>query len=157
MNTSVVKNLGTIILGSVGVVIAMILTVILTKFSHKPLVKKISDLLREKLFYNSLLRTFVQSYLKFSILAFASLDNYKDKTTLGTGIFFMFFSIFFFIFAHMFLKRNRSNLGQPTFSQRFSSLYLNIDTENPHSYYLTTLFLGRRFILGIILSFCDNY
>ena len=36
-------------------------------------------------------------------------------------------------------------------------MYLNIDTDTAHSYLLTTVFLGRRFLLGLILSFCDNH
>jgi hypothetical protein len=77
-NSSIIKNLGTIILGSVALVLAMIITAILIKYSRNPLVMKITDSLKNKLFYNSLLRTGVQSYLKFSIIAFASLDSHKD-------------------------------------------------------------------------------
>jgi hypothetical protein len=56
-NTSIIKNLGTIILGSVALVLAMILTAILIKYSRIPLVMKITDALKNKLFYNSILRT----------------------------------------------------------------------------------------------------
>jgi hypothetical protein len=42
-NTSIIKNLGTIILGSVGLVLAMILTAILIKCSRIPLIMKITD------------------------------------------------------------------------------------------------------------------
>ena len=67
-------------------VIAMISTAILIKFSGNPLVKKITDALKNKLFYNSILRTGIQSYLKLCIIAFASLDSYKDHLTLATGV-----------------------------------------------------------------------
>ncbi len=73
-NTSIIENLGTIILGSIALVVAMILTAILIKYSRVPLIVKITDALKNKLFYNSILRTGVQSYLQFSIIAFASLD-----------------------------------------------------------------------------------
>jgi hypothetical protein len=56
-NTSIIKNLGTIILGSVALALAMILTCILIKYSRIPLVMKITDALKNKLFYNSILRT----------------------------------------------------------------------------------------------------
>jgi hypothetical protein len=62
-NSDIIKNLGTIILGLVGIVVAMILTAILIKYSHNPLIMKITDALKNKLFYNSILRTGVQSYL----------------------------------------------------------------------------------------------
>jgi hypothetical protein len=56
-NTSIIKNLGTIILGSIGLVLAMILTAILIKYSRVPLIMKITGALKNKLFYNSILRT----------------------------------------------------------------------------------------------------
>ena len=62
-NSSVIKNLGTIILGSAALVIAMMFTAILIKYSRVPLVIKITNALKNKLFYNSILRTGVQSYM----------------------------------------------------------------------------------------------
>ena len=62
-NTSIIKNLGTMILGSGGLVLAMITTAMLIKYSRTPLIIKITDSLKNKLFYNSILRTGVQSYL----------------------------------------------------------------------------------------------
>ena len=114
-NSSVIKNLGTIILGTVGMVIAMIFTAILIKFSKNPTIKKITDALKNKLFYNSILRTAVQSYLKLSIIAFASLDSSKDHTTLATGLVFLYLTMFFLIFAHFFLRKNLSKLSDNTF------------------------------------------
>jgi len=62
-NTSIIENLGTIILGSIALVVAMILTAILIKYSRIPLIMKVTNALKNKLFYNSILRTGVQSYL----------------------------------------------------------------------------------------------
>ena len=56
-NSSIIKNLGTIILGSVALVLAMILTAILIKFSRITLIMKITAALKNKLFFNSILRT----------------------------------------------------------------------------------------------------
>ena len=62
-NTSIIKNLGTIILGSIALVLAMIFTAVLIKFNRVPFLMKITDAVKSKLFYNSILRTGVQSYL----------------------------------------------------------------------------------------------
>ena len=62
-NSSIIKNLGTIILGSVALVIAMIVTAILMKYSRNPLLKMVTNALKNKLFFNSILRTGVQSYM----------------------------------------------------------------------------------------------
>jgi hypothetical protein len=34
---------------------------------------------------------------------------------------------------------------------------MNLDLSKAHSTVLTTLFLARRFFLGVILSFCDTH
>ena len=114
-NSSIIKNLGTIILGSIAIFLAMIITAILIKYSRIPFVMKITEALKNKLFYNSILRTGVQSYLKISIIAFASLDSYKDKTTLATGIFFLCLTIFFIVFTHVFLRKNQAVLSDQNF------------------------------------------
>jgi hypothetical protein len=62
-NSTVIKNLGTIILVSVALVIAMISTAILIKYIRVPLIMKITIALKNKLFFNSILRTGVQSYM----------------------------------------------------------------------------------------------
>ena len=51
-NSSIIKNLGTIILGSVVLLIAMIVTALLMKYSRNPLVMKITNSLKNKLFFN---------------------------------------------------------------------------------------------------------
>jgi hypothetical protein len=62
-NSSIIKNLGTILIGSIALVLTMIATTILIKYSRIPAINKITGALKNKLFYNSILRTGVQSYL----------------------------------------------------------------------------------------------
>jgi hypothetical protein len=93
----------------------MIIVAILIKFSRNPFVMKITDALKNKLFYNSLLRSIIQSYLKLSIIAFASLDSHKDKSTIATGIFFLSLIVIFIVFAHFFLRKNVTNLNDTKF------------------------------------------
>jgi hypothetical protein len=114
-NSNIIKNLGTIILGSVALLIAMILTAILIKFSRIPLIMKITNAVKNKLFYNSILRTGVQSYMQISIVAFSSLESKRDNTSIGIGILFLSFIVFFLIFAHIFLRKNLSSLSNPNF------------------------------------------
>jgi hypothetical protein len=114
-NSSIIKNLGTIILGSVALVLAMILTAILIKFSRIPLIMKITAALKNKLFFNSILRTGVQSYLQISIVAFSSLESKKDNATLAIGISFLCLTVFFLLFAHIFLRKNLASLSDPNF------------------------------------------
>ena len=135
----------------------MIFVALLIRFSHNTTIKKISEVLKQKLFYNSLLRACIQSYLKFSIIAFASLESSKDNLTMGTGLFFLNFSIFFFLFALSFVRINRLHLTDSAFSLKFSSLFMNLNVVNPHAYLMTSFFLIRRFFLGFILSYSEKY
>jgi len=57
--SNVIKNIGTIILSIIGLVLAMILVVILIKYKRNPTVTKITNSLKQKLFFNSLLRSCV--------------------------------------------------------------------------------------------------
>jgi hypothetical protein len=155
-NSNVIKNIGTIILTLVGLIIAMVLVALSKRCSHNSTIIKISEVLKQRLFYNSILRVCFQSYLKFCIIAFASIYSSKDNVVLGTGLFFLNFTIFFFLFAHSFLRINRSNLINPAFSLKFNSLYMNLDVSNPHAYLMTTFFLARRFFLGYILSYSEK-
>ena len=115
MNINIIKNLGTIILCSVALVLTMIIVAILLKFSRNPLVKKATDALKNKLFYNSLLRTGIHTYLKLSIIAFASLDSHKDQSTVAIGILFLSIIVIFIVFAQFFLWKNLSNLSNENF------------------------------------------
>lgn len=58
-NSNVIKNIGTIILAVVGLVFTMFITAILIKYSKNPMIQKITESLKQKLFYNSILRTCV--------------------------------------------------------------------------------------------------
>ena len=59
-NSSIIDNIGTIILSAVGLFLAMIFTLILIKFSDKsPFLKNLAENLKNKLFFNSVLRTCV--------------------------------------------------------------------------------------------------
>ena len=72
-NSNVIKNIGTIILTLVGLIIAMVLVALSKRCSHNSTIIKISEVLKQRLFYNSILRVCFQSYLKFCIIAFASI------------------------------------------------------------------------------------
>ena len=99
----------------------------------------------------------IQSYLKFSIIAFASIDSPKDNVTLGTGIFFILLTLTFLLFAHYFLKSKQANLSNPLFSLSYNSLYMNLEVSKVHATLMTTFFLARRFFLGLFVSFFETH
>ena len=99
----------------------------------------------------------IQSYLKLSIIGFASIDSPKDNVTLGTGIFFIILTLGFLLFAHHFLKTKQENLSNPIFSLSYNSLYMNLEVSKVHAILLTTFFLARRFFLGLFLSFFETH
>jgi hypothetical protein len=115
LNSSVIKNIGTIILSSIAIIIALIVLLLLIKYSTNPTISKITESLKQKMFFNSILRTCIQSYLKFSILAFASIERPINNATLTTGLVMINFCIFFLIFAHSFLRIKRASLEDTAF------------------------------------------
>jgi hypothetical protein len=57
----------------------------------------------------------------------------------------------------MFLKRNNKRLRRRKFRIRFGSLYLDIKTKRRYSVLLSTMFLVRRLIFGIIIAQLNGY
>lgn len=74
MEKSVTKNLGTFIIGASVILIGVILTGILIKFQQShPMIEKIVNILKQKIFFNSVLRTAMQSYFKIALIGFFSI------------------------------------------------------------------------------------
>jgi hypothetical protein len=118
--------------------------------------------LKKKLFWNSLLRFGIQSYLKMTHLALVSSHtlSFSDKPKVinsVSAIAMLTFAAGFPIFTHWFLKTRRAKLQTTEYSLSFNSLYLTLETElRASSIWYTTLFLLRRLILAVTVAFLGS-
>jgi hypothetical protein len=71
----VLETLGTYFIAGIGLAIVMASVYLLNKLKERyKWVQKLTDNLMNKLFYNSVLRFFIQSYLKMSESAFTGIS-----------------------------------------------------------------------------------
>lgn len=81
-STNMLKNLGTYLLAfaflAVMVVLLLVLKNIMLRFT---LTTKVYSILEGKIFYNSLIRSLLTSYLTMSISCLLSIQNLKTETT----------------------------------------------------------------------------
>jgi hypothetical protein len=139
----------------------MLVTLLMGKLKPSWLTKMI-DSLKKKMFYNSLLRYGIQSYMKYCEVSFVSLldigfDTRERTTNLPVAIitlsFVLGYPVFIFYFMRTKVKANKSN---PDFVSRFNSLFFTLNTEAKYAIYQTTIFLVRRMLLVAVVVFLKN-
>lgn len=79
------------------------------------MIEKVVNVLKQKLFYNSVLRLAMQSYFKLSLIGFYNIQLINSTSSLVTGIIMIVFASGFPIFAFVFLKLKLSRLGDSDF------------------------------------------
>lgn len=80
-STNMLKNMGTFLLAFVALIVVVILLFTFRLFMLKfQLTTKLYKLIESKIFYNSLIRSFLTSYLTMCISTFISIQNLKTET-----------------------------------------------------------------------------
>ena len=113
---------------------------------------------RDLLMYNSLLRFAILTYYTSFYAAVHTVFITKEQIVISLMI--MLCLVSFLIIQGVFLKRNRQNLHKKEISNRFNSLYKDIDVEKPGYLHLlhTTLHCVRRIITSLVaVLLTDNF
>ena len=114
--------------------------------------------LENKLMYNSILRSLMQSYL----LACISMWYYLLETDFSSSegiinfcvaLAILFLTVSFPIYALFLLRKKRNNLKDKTFKAKYDSLYQNVDYYKSKSLVNASLFLWRRLIFAFVIVF----
>ena len=123
---------------------------------------KLYKFISARLFFNSIIRSFLEAYLKFSISTMIALDsisfNSKEgiingSMALGLGLIVSLTPLL----VYLFLKKYHKNLQEADFKPRFETLYLNVNTEIHNSILMMTLFIIRRLIFAMNIVFLNGY
>lgn len=117
--------------------------------------------IHQKVMFNSILRSMLTSYLAMCVSTYLSVKNMafhkvSDIISSALSIGTLTFMISFPVFTYIFMKRYAHRLEETSFKPRFSSLYLNVRTEDPYCKKAITLFLARRFIFATSISFFEK-
>ncbi len=138
----------------------MFVTLLLVKLKNKyQFISIITDTLLKKLFYNSLLRYAIQSYIKYCEASFNSFmdinfDTPERTMNLPIAILGLLFVLGFPVFTFYFMRTKvAANKGNRDFLDRYNSLFFTLNTLAPLALYQTTMFLVRRLLLVAAVVF----
>ncbi|TNV73241.1 hypothetical protein FGO68_gene15719 [Halteria grandinella] len=157
------SQVGTFIIGAIAFILAALALWILSSVAKRsPKIMRLVEMVKSKIFYNSIARLMIQQYFKLCMLSFTklyafSIDTKTEQINSLIGLFLLAFLLWFPIHTHLFLLRNQPNLSSRDYQLSFSSLYLNINTDNRKALMLTSVFLGRRFVLAGTIVFMQGY
>lgn len=158
-STNILKNLGLIAVG-IAMLVGVVLLVLLIKFIVKkyPKLQPAYDFISAKLFFNSIIRVALETYLKLAISTMIAIKELKFEDSesklnsvlsIGTLIFLLACPIF----SYSFLRVNKHRLEYFPFKKRVVSLYLNVDTKREGAVLLGTYFILRRLTFALIVVF----
>lgn len=107
-------------------------------------INNLFEKLKSKLFFNGILRSLLETYLKLCISTMTGLQHLDSPGNSAlTILLFVAIPIGFPIFTFLLLRRRVETLPDDT--KRIGSLYLNLAVEsNPRAWLMTPLFLLRR-------------
>ncbi|TNV86770.1 hypothetical protein FGO68_gene7729 [Halteria grandinella] len=157
-----IQNMGTYLIAAFAIVFAMIVFGLVACFGSRYMIgKKLLDSLRNKLFYNSLLRLGIQSYLKNAILAISGwqLMSYDTNEEFKKSVIIIIMSIVVFLYPIaicFFLLMNEKSLNIQSMRASYESTYANLRIFKA-SLLSPTIFMFRRLLLAIALALLENY
>jgi len=77
-SSSIIKNMGFLFVVMTGGILAIIFTIVIRLIFYRiPILKRIYQKMSSILFFNPILRTILESYLEFAIIAMINLYNVK--------------------------------------------------------------------------------
>ncbi|TNV73446.1 hypothetical protein FGO68_gene14666 [Halteria grandinella] len=159
---SPIKNMGSYLLGAIAITLAMTLTGLIAFFGTRfAIVKKLLDSLKNKLFYNSLLRLGIQSYLKNAILVASGwmLMSYESNQEFKKSVIIIIMSVVVFVYPiaiGIFLLKKEQSLRSPSIRAQFESAYANLKISKA-SLLSPTIFMFRRLLLAMALGLLQDY
>ena len=119
-------------------------------------------IISRKIFFNSILRGVLETYLRFSIATWLSIKKMdkidtKEETinatlTIITAIVICSFPPFTYFLLH----KNKERLQDEDFKGRFESLYLNVETKIDRSILMMSLFVMRRLLYSLNIVFLEG-
>jgi hypothetical protein len=138
----------------------MLLTLVLVKLRERfHWLTTITDALMKKLFFNSLLRYAIQSYMKYCEACFSSFqdigfDSAERTVNLPVALVALLFVVGYPAFTFYFMRNKvPANKGNADFVARYSSLFFTLKIEAYLAIYQTTMFLVRRLLLVAAVVF----
>jgi hypothetical protein len=157
--TGIITHLGTYFVAGIGLVVAIVVAGLLILLARRiTQIQKVVKMIKEKLFFNSVIRFLIQAYLKFCEIGCLSLLNldFSSSEEIGSsvaGILIFAFVVIFPLSVFYLMRKHRLILEMDAVKPRYGSAYLNIETNKNYAYWLTGIFLVRRLLLAAAVIF----
>ncbi|TNV86587.1 hypothetical protein FGO68_gene16816 [Halteria grandinella] len=129
--------------------------------------RTIYDLLQYRIFFNSILRSMIQSYLKLSVATFLALTVITFNSSQETANSMLSLLVFLVLlgfppFTIIFLSKNLLAMREETFQKRFSSIFLNLDIYGSLQFLssaskMVFLYLLRRLVMALTIVQFSQY
>jgi len=113
--------------------------------------------IKNKLMFNSILRSLLQSYLSLCVSCIVSITMSENVASTATGYTLLAFLILSPLLVICILKCQKYPLGHPRMKDTIGTLYLNVDTVGkPTALLFTPLFLARRLLFAAVAVAIKN-
>ena len=150
-----------IALAGIGLLIGLILLVSKYYLSrmHKHLISLLK-LLKARLMYNSILRYILQKFFRLSLTAFFNLRLIFIGAVSSMYLFatlpIIVALIAISVYSLVFMQRNKNNLYQKDFNEKYGTLYAKVEMYNhPEALKYPFYFCLRRLLNAIIIALCN--
>ena len=147
-----------LVVASLLIVLFVLLAMCCWKRFHPTIMKGVRYI-KVMLMYNSLIRYFIQAFLRMTLISmfnlkytFTNEDFGSTSNTIASSLMLVLL-VSFMIFSFFFMRKNRNKLEEPTFIQRFGSLYEPILTGNEPALLVPFIFCLRRLLIALIIVY----
>jgi len=144
-----------------GIVVTLLiaLAVLVSKTLYHRLpekAKKVFTSLKNKLMFNSVLRSLLQNFLPLCISSFVTLKYNEPKKSVTAYILLCLLCLCPFLVTCI-LRIQKHPLGHPKIKAMIGTLYLNLDTtDKPLALLFTPAFLVRRIVFALVAVIAEN-
>jgi len=161
---SLLPNVLLLVLSLIVAVLLIAVLVLMRKHLEAkchPSVKKVYRSVKQKLMFNSVIRTLLQMYLLTAISTLVSLANFdkngdRPGLNMTLAILIVIGLLAFPVFSYVHLKRNEDKLRTPDFKGSYGTLYQTVEYYKPEALVYTSIFLGRRLFFAATVAFLQS-
>jgi len=153
------KSIFLVVVAGIVVTLLIALAVLVSKTLYHRLpetAQKVFTSLKNKLMFNSVLHSLLQSYLPLCISSFVQLKYNEPNKSVAAYILLSLLCLCPFAVMCI-LRRQKHPLCHPKMKATIGSLYLNVDTaDKPLALLFTPAFLVRRIVFALVAVFAEN-
>ena len=146
---------GTFVLTIEVIVLVVVIIALVEKAKRFP---SLTEMIKRKVFWNSIIRGQIQFYFPVCCMVFKSFETFDDLDAQRSVVAVIKFSMLLYLpyFSYNFLMIHYDSLENPEFVAKWGSLYSNLYPLKTSVYKMTTIFCFKRLIYAFVPVFVAN-